>query len=270
MTLSPTLVWLCAFQTTIVILFAVCIFLLTNLKRDSRQTHAKSPDIQAIRDDLQASELATLRKMLPRDREAEATSSLSYLKEKVFRAIDYAIRRHDWYEDQRSKVLQATLAIASAFLAIAGISVRLRSDISEPAVVIAVGTAVTALLGLLRNILLFRSELNQDRPYRYISDIRFWFFGYNLPQGRGEPSSGNGPPELAKAVAKDRTRFFSRVSENFSLGHSLREDFEQLFILHVLQKYKATSLTKMQDVLFWLTFFLGIEVLLWLGVSLIS
>jgi hypothetical protein len=270
MALSFTLLLLCGLQATIVVLFAICIFILTNLQRRSRSAHAKNPEVQAIREELQASELAALEKLIPRKGDTEAADTLSHLKDKLFRAIDYAIRRHDWYEDQRSKVLQATLAIASAFLAIAGFSVRLNSNISGPGTVIAVGMAITALLGLLRNILLFRSELNQDRPYRYISDIRFWFFGYNLPQERNKLFSSKAPLALAKSVAEDRKRFFSRVSDNFSLSRSLREDLEQLFILHVLQKYKATSLTKMQDVLFWLTIFLGIQVLLWFAVSLIA
>ena len=37
----------------------------------------------------------------------------AYAKEKIFKAIDYAIRRHDWYEDQRSRIFRATLSISS-------------------------------------------------------------------------------------------------------------------------------------------------------------
>ncbi|HSM96069.1 MAG TPA: hypothetical protein VLT91_08500 [Rhizomicrobium sp.] len=236
----------------------------------AKSSTSTSTDTRKIRDEIEAEELSKITEFIKASvtREKETEESFSYFREKIFKAISYAIGRHDWYEQQRSSVLQTTLTIALAFLAIAGASVHLSAGQPIKLTVISFGASLLALIGVIFILHEYRAELNRDRPYRTISDIRFWFFKYNLPK-RSTSHAQATQTSQAAAVAADRRTFFERISSTFRLKQSIREDIEQLFILHVLQRYKAESLLKMQDVLHWLGIFLGVEVLLYLLASIL-
>lgn len=174
------------------------------------------------------------------DREKEA---FDYFSKKISSSISYCISRHDWFEEQRGKVFSQFVALFSSALAIVAVMSRIETfDLLVEKVVL--GSLLFVMVwSLLRFSIIYHSELNADRDYRYISDIRFWFFRYNLR----EKSKSNSEPEVAvEDVSSQRENFFNRVLENYSLEKSIREDLEQLFILHVLQRHKQESLTKMQ------------------------
>jgi hypothetical protein len=59
---------------------------------------------------------------------------LKYAGDRISKAIDYASRRHDWYEDQRAKMFQGTVTISSAIFIVAG---RIAKDFSNHGVPIA-------------------------------------------------------------------------------------------------------------------------------------
>jgi hypothetical protein len=104
-----------------------------------------------------------------------------------------------------------------------------------------------AVIALCFAIYHYNKELGADRPYRFISDIRTWYFRYNLPE---HSSSGDSAMlSAANDVANQRKQFFSRVVDNIAPDTSLREDIEQLFILQVLQRYKSESLHSLQWIL---------------------
>jgi hypothetical protein len=48
------------------------------------------------------------------------SENLKYVGDRISKAIEYASRRHDWYEDQRAKIFQGTVTIASAIFIVAG------------------------------------------------------------------------------------------------------------------------------------------------------
>ena len=75
---------------------------------------------------------------------------------------------------------------------------------------------------------------------------------------------------MAESVADERERFFSRIGENFSLKASLREDLEQLFILHTLQRYKSESLKRMRWVLSYFLVFAALQLFMFVLVQLLS
>src|SRR5580693_892574 len=133
--------WTFFVQVIIVFIF---IWLLFIRQRQSTRAIASAAVVD-VRAELQNSELSQIRDFL---KKADEQEGRSYLREKIFRSIDYAIRRHDWYEDQRSRVLQTATAIASGFFGIVGISIRVGSNFSPQIAITLVGTALIALIGL--------------------------------------------------------------------------------------------------------------------------
>ncbi|HEV3397214.1 MAG TPA: hypothetical protein VG100_13800 [Xanthobacteraceae bacterium] len=211
-----------------------------------------------------ASEIKILQQILMNQ---SSNDPFAYTKEKLFRAIDYAIRRHDWYEDQRSRVFQQTMTISFAILTISltvtGLVVQksLNSQYSDIFACL-FGFIVLSVISITWSAWLYNSELDKDRPYRSVSDIRFWYYRYNLPAHSTWISGGESLLSQAQAVLEERKTFFDRISENLKVGESMREDLEQLFILQVLQRYKSESLSQLRWLLSYLALFTGIEVII--------
>jgi hypothetical protein len=221
-------------------------------------------EIDVLRDDEQKKELKLLvagLEQLP----CGDFGAFGYFKEKLFKSIDYAIRRHDWYEDQRSKVFQQTLTISLAILTIAltvaGLVIKEKMSVEGIFWCLLVFILI-AIVSLVYATVQYNGELNRDRPYRLISDIRFWYFRYNLPDPSSQAESSEAPVKRAQAVAYERSKFFKRLVANLPIERSIREDFEQLFILQVLQRYKMESLERLQWLLVYLSIFTAVEVLL--------
>jgi hypothetical protein len=124
------------------------------------------------------------------------------------------------------------------------------------------GFIVLSVISIAWSAWLYNSELDKDRPYRSVSDIRFWYYRYNLPARSALISAGESLLSQAQAVLEERKIFFDRISDNLKVGESMREDLEQLFILQVLQRYKSESLSQLRWLLSYLALFTGIEVII--------
>ncbi|WP_193366949.1 hypothetical protein [Pelagibius marinus] len=164
---------------------------------------------------------------------------------KIHKAIQYAIDRHDWYEDQRYRVLQTHVSISIFILTSIGIALRLGTALSDLEKWILIGIACSTAIGLFIILFLFNKELDTDRPYRLISDVRFWFYRYVLGSEKINPKSMNND-ELVHKIVGMRERFFKKLIENFDLKKSIREDLEQVFILQTLQLHKSASLNQLR------------------------
>lgn len=207
---------------------------------------AGDDDLKRSVDELKASlireETATLEKHQTLNHPED--NQFASVREKVLQAIDYAIKRHDWYEDQRFRIFQVILGVATLALTFAGF--YLKSPPGSGLFYWAFGGLVVFIfMALVAGVVLYNRELDADRPYRAIADIRFWFFRYNLPGH----SSGEAPSRFlsrVQAVADERRRFFKRIVETLGPYQFLREDLEQLFILQVLQRHKTESLRRLR------------------------
>jgi hypothetical protein len=148
----------------------------------------RTPQINKLAEDARSAERELLIKS---DTELSATDvdskSHEYFVKKLLEAIDYAIKRHDWYEDQRSRVFQSSLTLLSAVLAVLAVVAKATTtSLSEPYPVMLIFFVVGTCVALLRMLWLYSIELNADRPYRLVSDITFWHFRYNLPSASPE------------------------------------------------------------------------------------
>jgi hypothetical protein len=186
----------------------------------------------------------------------------SYVQNKVAHSIDYAISRHDWYEQQRGKVLQYTISITAIIITVVGALLSYDAfDINELRSPL-YGSATIALIIINFSIIYYNVQLDADRPYRLVSDIRHWFFRYNIVDESSKADKQLSAISKAEAVITQRNNFFSRVLELDNIEKHLREDYEQLFILHVLQNYKTDSLKKMRWTLAYLVIFISFEIIL--------
>ena len=177
------------------------------------------------------------------------------IRDRLYRMIEYAISRHDWYDDQRYRFLQIGLALMAAGAALlsafSALSKTLMISIQAFYCLLAIGIAVFGTgLSL---VYLYNKGVARDHPYRKIVDISSWYFAYNFPSGLSDHLSSS--QDLAKKQVKESfdclERFFGRwlqlAKENQGF---LKEDLEQAFILLLMQRYRYQQVKQMSSTLF--------------------
>jgi hypothetical protein len=243
------------------VLFSMGLLFLPNGIWRMGQRLAKNDAIQKLVKDTQADEISKISSQLLAGKKDDG----SYLAAKIPAAINYAIGRHDWYEEQRSNIFKNTLTVGGMVLAAMGLYSGLETSPSDLAKLIILSAGLTILIGVGIIVHLYNVELDADRPYRLVSDVRHWFFRYALPGKASRTGSGLNLDNLASRELVERTKYVDALIENSSLANSLREDLEQLFILHVLQRYKHESLQKMRWTFSWLMLCLFVEAVWYYG-----
>lgn len=218
---------------------------------------------ELIRKNMQAAQKREVKEIADRvmadlDDSEKADTFASYQLQKLQTAISYTINRHDWYEAQRSGLLTKHLTLSGlAFTAIGLYVGQQKTGLPLESKLVIFSIGLLLLISLLYAIHLYNSELDQDRPYRLVSDIRFWYYRYSLPDAVKRYGERLDFQNIADDVLKEREKFLNRATENSDLQSSLREDFEQLFILHILVKHKSESLQKIRWAFFSTTAFLS-------------
>ena len=249
-------------QSVVVILFLILLFERPDGHWKTHSRKRSLPEaastIKKMVSEAQAAEIALLKTLIVDEKDTSPSDKLKYFSEKVSAAINYAISRHDWYEEQRFRLFRTILVIATSIFALLGLAVSAKLSENSAVAISMIGFLLIALVSIFFAITWFNGELDQDRPYRSVSDIRFWYFRYNLPEHSENSSAGDGINQ-ARAVISERRRFFDRIHKNFCLENSFREDFEKLFILHVLQRSKSESLSKLRWLLSYVAIWFGFE-----------
>ena len=189
-----------------------------------------------------ADEIKNISSSIQADQNIEA---IEYLEKKISNSINYAINRHDWYENQRKSIFQFILTGFSIVIALNGLILKSTETIASSEKYFLIFSFLLAILPVTFALWHYNHELDSDRPYRLVSDIRYWYFRYNLPE-KSDNLADATTLTKAEAVLSERKIFFDRCCENFDYAKSVREDLEQIFILHVLQRYKHESLKKLR------------------------
>lgn len=236
----------CTYQMLGLIIFAIYIYCIMQ-RPDVRWKMAKkakgggrSSDIDALRVDMIKDEMAKIAALVSRDPPDDTKDSIGVvLRDKIYRAIEYAIKRHDWYEDQRSRIFGVILAVATLTIAILGWSFKNTGSVH----VVFWPLILNMIFSVAFAVYYYNEELDGDRSYQLVSDIRFWFFRYNFKTPAEFSEKPNDSLARAALVKFERDVFMKRVLGDFSVVGSMREDLEQLFILHLLQRSKTKSLS---------------------------
>jgi|SRR5215213_486963 len=175
-------------------------------------------------------------------------------QDRLYRMIDYGIKRFDWYEEQRFKFLQIALALVTVTAGLSGFLANVRNSLSPLALGLSFGAVATLLFTGIKLMLIYNELRNITYPYTKIADIRSWFFRYNftnlLPPALSNDSDQS--VKEVKEVATAYQTFVERWTEYAKKPKGfVEEDLQQVFILQVLQSYRRQSLERMVTLLNW-------------------
>ncbi|SRR6266498_1929264 len=178
-------------------------------------------------------------------------SAQAAFQDRLYRMIDYGIKRFDWYEEQRFKFLQIALVLITVTAGLSGFLANVRNSVSALALTLSFGAVGTLLLTGVKLMLAYNELRNITYPYRKIADIRSWFFKYNF---KDLPASLSSEPvhsiKEVQEVATAYQNFVERWSEYAKKPRGfIEEDLQQVFILQLLQNYRRASLEGMVKLL---------------------
>jgi len=221
------------------------------LKAPSSQGEFLCPDqlekeFQRLRGELQDAEFKTVTG-------AElCENQVKTVQDRLYRMIDYTVKRHDWYVDQCHRLLQIGLALIATASATAAIFQKLE-NLPRPTQYLA-WLFVVLLFGTgLILVLLYNNYLSGNHPYRKVVDIHSWYFAYRFPRHL-DPNLDGSPTEQMKQVADEKnyiaSYFTSFINQAKSVPNMIREDIEQVAILLILQRYRAQQVKEMAKYLF--------------------
>lgn len=183
----------------------------------------------------------------------DETTGVAPLQDRLYKMIDYAAKRFDWYEEQRFKFLQVAMAFITVTAGLSGFLANVRTSMTKPALTISFVALGILLFTGLKLMQLYNAFRNIKYPYREVADIRSWYFKYNFETLPANLSSDT--TEAAKQVdevGQAYTAFATRWAEYTNKEKAfIEEDLQQVFILHLLQSYRHKNLESMNSVLTW-------------------
>lgn len=176
-------------------------------------------------------------------------------QDRIYKIIDYAIGRHDWYDGQRHQFLQIGLALMAVGASLGAILVNFGKTwyISAYSLGLVILVVSSIFFSGLYQLYLYNHGIQRNYPYRQIADIRSWYFKYNFPSGLEDNLSNNFDIayDQVNEVKDNIGKFFDRVLEYADDANKLlKEDLEQIFILLLLQRYRQQQVRVMSNALF--------------------
>lgn len=203
-------------------------------------------DLQKLKEELQQAELSEVTGAQLTD------NQLDIVQDRLYKMIDYTVKRHDWYVDQCHRLLQIGLALIATAAAIAAILVKLE-NLARAMDYLAWAFALSLFGTGLLLVYLYNSYLSGVHPYRKVVDIHSWYFAYRFPQPL-DPNLSRSPEKAKQQVGQEKkyiAEYFARFLPHSKDRSSLiREDIEQVAILLILQRYRAQQVKAMAQSLF--------------------
>jgi hypothetical protein len=198
-----------------------------------------------------------------------APNDLASVQDRVFKMINYAIGRLDYYEEYRRRYLQiglAAIGLAITLLAVIGGTyfslLTKESDkflcwhVAVPFVALLIFVIGLAAVGF-RQMLLYMAYTTPEYPYREVTRPD-WFYRY-VKQKADEKDllrTKFGAVESDKKVKEKLQRNYLEDLSSYgatligrSREQSLVNDIEQLMALHTLTQYKLTQSNEMRRML---------------------
>lgn len=170
------------------------------------------------------------------------------ISDRLGKMIDYAIKRHDWYEDQRSK----TLSLGLALLGLSGFLVGGLLSQSVESLPFFWAFATLTLLSILITavwiILQYGWGSQLTYTHRALADIRSWYFAYTIKSDGPDPDIHDADKDEENKIKliANWEAFLERWSEFRNRKNAfVVEDLQQVFVLFLLQNIKRQSLRDM-------------------------
>ena len=175
------------------------------------------------------------------------------ISERLYRMILYAIGRHDWYEDRLHRLLNIGVAFIAGFVALATFVSVVGSNMTLLSRIFSWVATFGVLVTGMSMVCYFNSRIARDHPYRKIVDIRSWYFIYNFPSGLRDSLSRRfhkKKQEIEETIQAYET-FLKRWLEYApDKDRFIEEDLQQVFILHLLQRYRFQAVKTMSRILY--------------------
>lgn len=175
------------------------------------------------------------------------------LSNRLKEMIDYASGRHDWHDNIRVNLLNIGIGIIGFSLAIASLAAALDGKFSILSKWFLWTFIITIVLTGICVIYRYNKGVSKNHPYRKIVDIRSWYFIYNFSDKLKDHIKGF-TPQKQRAVSKTfisykkaLDRWLEYASEKNAF---IKEDFEQVMILQILQSHKRNEGKVMARVIF--------------------
>jgi hypothetical protein len=182
-----------------------------------------------------------------------SADKVSKLQDRLYRMIQYAIERHDWYDEQRHRFLQIGVALFAVSATISAVLVAVMKEMEGVTEILAWLSVGSLFLTAFYLIHTYTRGVERDHPYRRVVDIKSWYFKYNFPFGlkdqisRKPAQAKNQVKEVVDSFRVFLNRWFSLLKDNTSF---VKEDLEQVFILQLLQRYGSQQVKRMSKGLF--------------------
>jgi preprotein translocase subunit Sec61beta len=173
------------------------------------------------------------------------------IHDRLWNMIQYAIGRHDYWEEYRTRYL--TIATALVSVAAAAVAILVTAKVGLTAIGIYGSFIILGCTGgyMLRK---FQKETSPDYPYRSVSKVTSWIYFY--PLVRNEKLLRDSLPktaakELREQAAKDYLTGLEKFTKDWSSMNEwehIQEDIEQVLILFTLQAYKRMLARQMAQI----------------------
>ena len=170
------------------------------------------------------------------------------ISDRLAKMIDYAIKRQDWYEDQRNKTLSLGIALLGlASFLVAGIL----SSAVQPMIYFrfSAGLTLISIVGTAGWIIFeYVSGASENYTHRALADIRSWFFAYVIkePVAKAAITDADRADENREVLIAAWKQFvagwidYEKRPDGF-----IAEDLQQVFILYLFQAMRRRSLRRM-------------------------
>lgn len=209
---------------------------------------AETPEVDPAERITQLRAKAQSRKSNLVDQLALGTTKLSTLQDRLYRLIDYAIHRYDWYDELCHRFLNIGIGLATATAGVAAVLVQFAIPASLLAIIFLWSSLASLFFTGLALIWIYNRGLARNYPYRKIADITSWYFIYNFPQRMKIRLSRRTKVAFVQVqlIADALEAFLERWKETVSDDRGfIKEDLEQVFILQLLQRYKNQHVRSM-------------------------
>ena len=147
----------------------------TSQPEKAQREEISSLSYEKLKEELQQTELSLVNAAQLNEEQ------LKMIQERLYKMIDYTVKRQDWYVDQCHRLLQTGLALIATGSAVVALFSKLEhlAGITQFLAWFFGGSLFLTGLFLVH---CYNSYLTGNHPYRKVVDIHSWYFAYRFPQ----------------------------------------------------------------------------------------
>jgi len=187
------------------------------------------------------------------------------IQERLYNMINYAIGRFDYYSEQKHKFLNLGLSFIGISATFIGILLSNKASVPEFLRICGyVNSTVLSITGIIM-LIIYNKYMTADYPYRKIMDIQSWYFKYKFSDKLDyqlSKTKNKADQQLLEVTMSYMNSVYNWTNKTKTKNYFIKEDIEQVAILHLLQKYGRDCVNKMKRTMNWgIVIFISVPVL---------